>query len=76
VAEPRIADAVVAPGHDGRAVLVVLVRHENGALDTVTLDAEQAQGLMEECAAQSAEALRGQPWRRILTVLEPADAKE
>ena len=70
MAEPVIADAIVAPGHDGQAVLVVRVRHENGASDTVTLEAEQARKLMEDCAAESAEQLRGQPWQRLLTVLE------
>jgi len=70
VAEPVIAEAVVAPGHDGQAVLVVRVRHENGASDTVTLEADQARKLMEDCAAESAEQLRGQPWQRLLSVLE------
>jgi len=70
VAEPVIADAIVAPGHDGQAVLVVRMRHENGAFDTVTLDADQARMLMEECAAESAAQLRGQPCRRLLDLLE------
>jgi len=65
-----IDEAVVAPGHDGQAVLVVRVRHENGASDTVTLEADQARKLLEECAAETAEQLRGQPWRRLLTALE------
>ena len=30
-----IADATVAPGHDGQAVLVVRLRHENGAFDFI-----------------------------------------
>lgn len=67
--EPVIEDAVVAPGHDGEAVLVVRVRHEGGGLDTVTLDADQARRLLEDCAAESADQLRGQPWRRLLTIL-------
>jgi hypothetical protein len=66
-----IDEAIVAPGHDGQAVLVVRVRHDNGGLDTVTLDADQARKLFEDCAAESAEQLRGQPWRRLLTILEP-----
>jgi hypothetical protein len=66
-----IADAIVAPGHDGQAVLVVRVRHESGACDTVTLDADQARKLMDDCEARTAEGLRGQPWRRLLAVLEP-----
>jgi hypothetical protein len=69
VPEAVIDDAVVAPGHDGQAVLVVRVRHENGALDTVTLDADQARKLLEDCAAASAAELRGQPWQRLLHVL-------
>jgi hypothetical protein len=68
--EPVIDDALVAPGHDGQAVLVVRVRHGNGGTDTVTLDADQARKLLEDCAAESADALRGQPWRRLLSILE------
>lgn len=68
--EPVIADAVVAAGHDGQAELVVRVRYENGALDSVTLDARCARKLMEDCAAESAEELRGQPWQRLLAVLQ------
>jgi hypothetical protein len=70
VPEAVIDDAVVAPGHDGQAVLVVHVRHENGAIDTVTLVADQARKLLDDCAARSAEELRGQPWHRLLHVLE------
>jgi hypothetical protein len=70
VPEAVIDDAVVAPGHDGQAVLVVHVRHENGAIDTVTLEADQARKLLDDCAARSAEELRGQPWHRLLHVLE------
>lgn len=68
--EAAIEDAVVAPGHDGHAVLVVRVRHENGALGTVTLDARQAQRLLERCDADGVDGLRGQPWQRLLHVLE------
>jgi len=65
-----IDDAVVAPGHDGQAVLVVRVRHANGAHDTVTLEAAQARKLLDDCKAERAEDLRGQPWQRLLHVLE------
>ena len=71
-----IADATVAPGHDGQAVLVVHLRHENGAFDTVTLDAGQARALLEDCGAVSAAELRGQPWRRLLRVLEQPKHQE
>lgn len=65
-----IAEAVVAPGHDGQAVLVLRLRHANGAFDTVMLEADQARKLLEHCEADSAAQLRGQPWQRLLTVLE------
>ena len=65
-----IDSALVAPGHDGEAVLVVRVRHGNGACDTVTLGADQARKLLEDCGAADAEQLRGQPWQRLLHVLE------
>ncbi len=68
--ETTIEDALVAPGHDGNAVLVVRVRHENGAVDTVTLDARQAQRLLESGDEQTLAALRGQPWQRLLHVLD------
>lgn len=70
MAEPVIDDAVVAPGHDGQAVLVVRLRHGNGGLDTVTLEADQARRLLEVCAAERAEQLRGRSWRRLLDALE------
>ena len=67
--EPVIVDAVVVPGHDGQAQLVVRVLYENGALGSVTLEADRARKLMEGCAAESAADLRGQPWQRLLDVL-------
>lgn len=67
--EPVIVDAVVTPGHDGQAQLVVRVAYENGAIGSVTIEARSARKLMEDCGAASAEDLRGQPWRRLLDVL-------
>ena len=59
----------MAPGHDGAAELVVYVRYENGAVGTVTLDAESARKLMENCKAENVTGLRGQPWQRLVGVL-------
>jgi hypothetical protein len=75
MAEPRIAGASVVAGHDGEAQLVVRVRYENGALGSVTLDAACARKLLEDCAAESADDLCGQPWQRLLDVL-PALSEE
>jgi hypothetical protein len=65
-----IDEALVSPGHDGQAVLVVRVRYANGAVDTVTLAAEPARKLLDACAAEGLAELRGQPWQRLLHVLE------
>jgi hypothetical protein len=65
-----ITEAIVAPGHDGEAVLVVRVRHENGVVDSVTLDADSAQRLIEACAVATAAELRGQPRQCLIDVLE------
>jgi hypothetical protein len=70
LSEPVIVDALMAPGHDGEAILVVRVKHENGVVDSVTLDANAAAKLLADCEAESTDALRGQPWSRLLTVLE------
>ena len=70
MAEPVIADAVVGPGHDGEAILVVRVVHQNGGVDSVTLDARCARKLMDDCGVETAAELAGQPWHRLLAVLE------
>ena len=49
---PVISGARVAPGHDGQAELVVLVQHENGAMDRLTLDADAAERLLVRCGVQ------------------------
>jgi hypothetical protein len=72
VTEAVIAGAVVAPGHDGEAVLVVRLQHANGMCDTVTLNSLQGRRLLEDCGAENVAQLRGQPWKRLLTVLERA----
>ena len=74
--EPVIAEALVAPGHDGQAELVVRVRHENGALGSVTLNADAARRLLEQCGVESADGLRGQPWHRLLDILGPSCPEE
>lgn len=64
-----IAQALIAAGHDGQAQLIVQIRHENGALGSVTLDAESARKLMESCGVESVDDLRGEPWRRFLNLV-------
>ena len=68
--DARISAASVTAGHDGSAELVVRVRHPNGGEDTVTLDAVQAERLLDRCGAQAPSALVGQSWQHLMFVLE------
>ncbi|TVS14802.1 MAG: hypothetical protein EA417_14545 [Gammaproteobacteria bacterium] len=69
-ATPRIERALVAPGHDGSAELLLRIRYGDGSSDSVTLDAAAAERLLDQCGATALEQLVGQPWRRLLNVLE------
>jgi hypothetical protein len=70
---PVITGAQVAPGHDGQAELVVLLRHDNGARDRLTLDADAAERLLARCGVDDISALAGQDWRHLMHVLEESD---
>lgn len=67
--QPVIERALVTPGHDGAAELVVFLRFPSGAADSVVLDAEASARLMARCAADSVEALAGADWRHLMHVL-------
>jgi len=69
---PAIEGARVAPGHDGQAELVITLRHGNGALDHLTLDAAAAERLLSRCGIDDIAALAGQDWRHLMHVLEPS----
>ncbi len=72
--EARIERALVAPGHDGSAELLLRIRHRNGGLDSVTLDAQAAERLLDHCGANELEQLVGQSWRHLLHVLDETGA--
>jgi hypothetical protein len=50
----------------------VRVRYENGALGSVRRDAECARRLLESCGVDSPSELAGQPWQRLLDVMQGA----
>ncbi len=64
--EAVIVGAEVVAGHDGSAEMIVSLRHENGAISAVTLDAEVGFALMNACGVASVGGLRGHSWRKIL----------
>lgn|GEM_PF-3170814 len=67
-ASPRITEAVLSAGHDGRAELVVVVAYANGASARVRLDEEAAEPVLEAAGVLRIEDLVGKPW----DILAPA----
>jgi len=59
---PRISEAVIAAGHDGRAELVVEVTYANGATARVRLDEDAAEPVLEAAGIARIEDLVGRPW--------------
>lgn len=66
VPDAHIIGASIGAGHDGDAELIITLRHPNGAVETVCLDAETGFHLMKSCGVSDAAGLAGQPWRQIL----------
>jgi hypothetical protein len=70
-AEPRISEALLAAGHDGRAELVLVVVYANGATARVRLDEEAAEPVLAAAGTLSIEGLVGRRWD-ILSAAWPA----
>jgi hypothetical protein len=66
---PRITDAVLAAGHDGRAELVVEVTYANGATARVRLDEEAAEPVLEAAGVGRIDELVGRPWDILASAL-------
>lgn len=63
--DAMVEGAEIVAGHDGAAELLVRLRHGNGALSTVTLDAQTGFDLLRGAGAASLDGLVGLPWRDI-----------
>lgn len=66
---PVIEGAVIAPGHDGEAELVVTLRFPSGARDQVVLDGEAGARLLTLAGAASVAELAGADWSHLKHVL-------
>ena len=64
-----VVGAEIVAGHDGAAELLVRLRHGNGAVSHVTLDAATGFDLMRAGRAASLDGLVGQAWRRLIREL-------
>ena len=67
-AGPLVEAATVGPGHDGRAELVVSLRHANGATSTISLDEAALGVLLASGAVSSLDDLTGRPWADLTTI--------
>jgi hypothetical protein len=65
---PRIREAVLAPGHDGRAELVIAVTYASGAVARVRLDEQAAEPVLAAAGITRLEDLVGRAW----DILAPA----
>ena len=70
MADATIERALVTPGHDGSAELLLHIRYGNGGLGHVSLDADAAARLFDCCGASDLEQLVGQSWRHLMHILD------
>jgi hypothetical protein len=61
-AGPIVTSTAIGPGHDGRAELVVTLRHPNGATSTISLDEEALGALLARGDVATLDDLVGRPW--------------
>lgn len=64
-AGPVVESASVGAGHDGRAELVVSLRHPNGASSTISVDEEALADLLGRGVISSLEDLPGRDWAAL-----------
>jgi hypothetical protein len=68
---PRITEALLAAGHDGRAELVLVLGYANGASARVRLDEEAAEPVLAAAGVARIEDLVGRPWDILAAALSP-----
>jgi hypothetical protein len=59
---PVVEATSIGPGHDGRAELVVRLRHPNGAHSTISVDEEALDRLLARTDIASLDDLAGRRW--------------
>ena len=62
---PVVESASVGPGHDGRAELVVSLRHPGGAHSTISVDEEALADLLGRGMITSLDDLTGRDWSEL-----------
>ena len=62
---PIVESATVGPGHDGRAELLVALRHPNGARTSISVDEDALDTLLSSGAITSLDDLTGRDWSAL-----------
>ncbi len=68
--DPIVEAAAVAPGHDGRAELVLVLRYANGARSRLRLEPEAGLRLVEGAGLASLGDLVGRAWSTLAPALK------
>jgi hypothetical protein len=64
-AGPVVTDTRLAPGHDGRAEVVVELLHPSGATTTISVDEDALARILVTTGATCLEELHGRAWTDI-----------
>jgi hypothetical protein len=70
MSDPIVEAAEVAPGHDGRAELVLVLRYPNGAQSRLRLEPEAGVLLVERAGLTSLGELVGRAWSGLASALK------
>lgn len=65
-----IKDARVAAAHEGIAELIVRIEYDNGGISEVALDQMATSALMQSCAAEDIEQVKGHSWDKVRDALQ------
>lgn len=71
---PTIVGAMLGPGHDGRAEVVVELAYPNGARSRMSVAQEAATRALDAAGLASLPELVGQPW--TVLVVAPVTAPD
>jgi hypothetical protein len=66
VSGPTIASAALGAGHDGRAEVVVTLRHPNGAVTRSSVPQEAVARALDSHGLTHIDQLPGRPWTVLL----------
>lgn len=70
MSSPVIVAAEISGGHDGQPELILKIEYENGVVSDAVMENALGIKLLAHCQAADLDGLIGQPWQRVIEVLE------